>query len=76
MKLMENKNLTAVEWLWEQVDMLIPYQDETKARLFTELKQQAKQLEHAQRVDDYTNGYIDRNKLNFQPPTQHHEKTN
>lgn len=67
---------TAVEWFTEKIDNLIPYMDEKTANLFNELVVQAKQMEHAQRVDDYTTGYIHRNSNNFQPPISHDQQTN
>jgi ribosomal protein S7 len=44
---MENKQ-TAVEWLWEQIDNAIPYQNIKTSQVFSELLEQAKQMEKEQ----------------------------
>jgi len=40
--------LTAVEWLWNEIDNLIPYQDINKAQQFNGLLEQAKAMEKEQ----------------------------
>jgi hypothetical protein len=40
---------TAVEWLWNEIDSLIPYQDINKAQQFNGLLEQAKAMEKEQR---------------------------
>jgi hypothetical protein len=39
---------TAVEWLWNEIDNLIPYQDINKAQQFNGLLEQAKAIEKEQ----------------------------
>jgi hypothetical protein len=39
---------TAVEWLWNEIDNLIPYQDINKAQQFNGLLEQAKAMEREQ----------------------------
>jgi hypothetical protein len=39
---------TAVEWLWNEIDNLIPYQDINKAQQFNGLLEQAKAMEKEQ----------------------------
>ena len=52
---MENKQ-TAVEWLVEKIQQANP------TFKFDALIREAKAMELAQRIDDYTNGHIDREK--------------
>jgi hypothetical protein len=44
-------NQTAVEWLWNEIDNLIPYQDINKAQQFNGLLEQAKATEKEQLID-------------------------
>jgi hypothetical protein len=43
--------MTAVEWLWEQIDGIIPYQDINTSQLFIGLLEQAKEMEKQQMQD-------------------------
>ena len=61
MKLMESKQ-TAVEWLVEKIQQANP------TFKFDALIREAKAMELAQRIDDYTNGHIDREKNLFRLP--------
>jgi hypothetical protein len=45
------KKQTAVEWLWNEIDNLIPYQDINKAQQFNKLLEQAKAMEQEQIKD-------------------------
>jgi hypothetical protein len=45
------KKLTAVEWLWEQIDNAIPFQNIQTSQIFNGLLEQAKELEKEQIVD-------------------------
>ena len=59
---MENKQ-TAVEWLKLQLETYgDPQYCELTWKELDELCEQAKEMELAQRIDDYTNGHIDREK--------------
>ena len=40
---------TSIEWLWEQIDNIVPYQDINAAQQFNQLLEQAKQM-HKQEV--------------------------
>lgn len=46
-----NKELTAVEWLWEQIDNSIPYQNIKTSQVFNDLLKQAKALHRQQIID-------------------------
>ena len=47
---------TAVEWLWEQIDGIIPYQDINTSQLFIGLLEQSKEMEKEQIMDAYWGG--------------------
>ena len=51
------KKLTAVEWLWEQIDNAIPFQNIQTSQIFNGLLEQAKELEKEQIVDAYDRGF-------------------
>jgi hypothetical protein len=53
---------TAVEWLWNEIDNLIPYQDINKAQQFNGLFEQAKAMEKEQIKNAYWNGTTDMEK--------------
>jgi hypothetical protein len=53
---------TAVEWLWNEIDNLIPYQDINKAQQFNGLLEQAKAMEKEQIKNAYWNGTTDMEK--------------
>lgn len=63
MKLMENKQ-TAVEWLNSMLTF------EGTPIISKDLLEVAKQMELAQRIDDYNNGHTDRQKNIFRLPTK------
>jgi hypothetical protein len=54
---MENK-MTAVEWLWEQIDNAIPYQNIKTSQVFSELLEQAKQMEKQQHKNTWTDSRL------------------
>jgi hypothetical protein len=75
---MENKK-TAVEWLISQLNIWQSITDEdTNQTLDTvrKLLEQAKEIELAQRIDDYNNGHIDRNNNRFKLPKLNQNETN
>ena len=54
--------MTAVEWLAENIDNLIPYVNDDSAKKFNELVEQAKEMERQQQEQDrnvYLNAYVD-----------------
>jgi len=51
--------MTSIEWLWEQIDGIIPYQDIKTSQLFNGVLEQAKEM-HKQEIEDaYHFGYTD-----------------
>jgi hypothetical protein len=42
---------TAVEWLWEQIDNTIPFQNIQTSQIFNGLLEQAKEMEKEQMID-------------------------
>jgi hypothetical protein len=48
----ESNKMTAVEWLWEQIDNAIPYQNIKTSQIFSELLEQAKEMDREQRLQD------------------------
>ena len=53
---MSNKKQTAVEWLWEQIDNTIPFQNIEASQIFNGLLEQAKELEKQQIIDARQDG--------------------
>jgi len=51
------KQQTAVEWLWEQLDNTIPYQNIQTSQIFNGLLDQAKAMEKQQIIDAYNSGW-------------------
>ena len=47
--------MTSIEWLWEQIDGIIPYQDIKTSQLFNGVLDQAKEM-HKQEIIDAWNG--------------------
>jgi hypothetical protein len=76
----ESNKMTAVEWLWEQIDEILPFSvdTETGIKLYN-AKEQAKQMEKEQIQDAYENGVSDENESNlsglFTNAEQYYEKT-
>ena len=62
--------MTSIEWLWEQIDGIIPYQDIKTSQLFNGVLEQAKLLHKQEIIDavgvgsqfdrDYLYGYHDK----------------
>lgn len=50
---MSNKKQTAVEWLWEQIDNTIPFQNIEASQIFNGLLEQAKELEKQQHEETW-----------------------
>jgi hypothetical protein len=50
---------TAVEWLWEQIDNIVPFQNIQTSQIFNGLLEQAKQMEKQQIKDAYKVGIKD-----------------
>ena len=46
-----SKELTSVEWLWEQIDNTLPYQNIKTSQVFNGLLEQAKELHRQQIID-------------------------
>jgi hypothetical protein len=65
------KTQTAVEWLAKELES---YGDPQNCEIMWEdldsLVEQAKEMERAQRIDDYNNGHADREKSVFRLPTK------
>jgi len=53
---MENKTLTAVEWLLQQIESK---NGKEFSSYYTEFIEQAKAMEKEQRIKDYNAGYVD-----------------
>lgn len=71
---MKNKQ-TAVEWLIIQIKN--DHIDKAlKGWEWLKIFEQAKQMELAQRIDDYNNGHIDRNNNRFKLPKLNQNETN
>ena len=49
---------TAVEWLWEQIDNTIPFQNIQTSQIFNGLLEQAKEMEREQ-IIKFANDYLD-----------------
>jgi hypothetical protein len=49
-----NKELTAVEGLWKQIDNAIPHQNITTSQVFNGLLEEAKELHRQQIIDAIT----------------------
>ena len=47
---------TATEWLFEQIDNLIPYQNISTSQIFNGLIKQAKEMERSQIIDAWNDG--------------------
>jgi hypothetical protein len=56
---------TAVEWLWEQIDNTIPFQNIQVSQIFNGLLKQAKQMEREQIVDAFDSGQMEEAKQEF-----------
>ena len=54
---MTNKKQTAVEWLDEHLDMLLPFVGDKTADAYNRLIKQAKQMEKEQSNDWFEDGY-------------------
>jgi HEPN domain-containing protein len=48
---------TAVEWLWEQIDNTIPFQNIQTSQIFNGLLEQAKAMEKEQIINAYWDSY-------------------
>lgn len=57
------KKLTAVEWLWEQIDNAIPFQNIQTSQIFYALLKQAKKLEKEQIEDAFDIACEDENRI-------------
>jgi len=55
----ESNKITAVEWLWEQIDEILPFSvdTETGIKLYN-AKEQAKEMEKEQIKDAYRIGFV------------------
>lgn len=57
------KKLTAVEWLWEQIDNAIPFQNIQTSQIFYGLLEQAKELEKEQIIEAFDIACDDHNRI-------------
>lgn len=48
--------MTSIEWLWEQIDNLVPYQDINSAQQFNGLLEQAKEMHKQEIIDAWKDG--------------------
>jgi len=51
--------MTSIEWLWEQIDGIIPYQDINTSQLFNGVLEQAKLLHKQEILSAFTKGAND-----------------
>jgi len=51
--------MTSIEWLWEQIDGIIPYQDIKTSQLFNGVLEQAKEIHKQEIIDAYEQGSDD-----------------
>jgi disulfide oxidoreductase YuzD len=58
-----NKELTSVEWLWEQIDNAIPYQNIKTSQVFNGILEKAKELHRQQIIDAYKMGKYEHDKI-------------
>lgn len=49
---------TSIEWLWEQIDGIIPYQDIKTSQLFNGVLEQAKEMHKVETIK-FTENYIE-----------------
>jgi hypothetical protein len=50
--------MTSIEWLWEQIDGIIPYQDIKTSQLFNGVLEQAKEMHKQEIIDAYETSHI------------------
>jgi len=48
--------MTSIEWLWEQIDGIIPYQDIKTSQLFNGVLEQAKEMHKAEIIKAFDEG--------------------
>jgi len=48
--------MTSIEWLWEQIDGIIPYQDIKTSQLFNGVLEQAKEMHKQEIIDAWEMG--------------------
>ena len=53
-----NSKQTAVEWLWEELDKTIPYQNIKVSQIFDGIIEQAKEMEREQIESAFTHGEL------------------
>ena len=62
---------TAVEWLWEELDKTIPYQNIKVSQIFNGIIEQAKEMEKQQIVDSFEKGYENGAGVSDEDPIYH-----
>lgn len=67
--------LTAVEWLWNEIDNLIPYQDINKAQQFNELLKEAKEIEKEQIEEAFSIGEMNNDSHHYTGRKIHKDQT-
>jgi len=55
---MSKEKQTAVEWLWDEIDSIIPYQNIKTSQLFRDALIKAKEMEKEQIVDTFQDSRI------------------
>ena len=48
--------MTSIEWLWEQIDGIIPYQDIKTSQLFNGVLEQAKEMHKQEIMEAWEDG--------------------
>ena len=65
---MSNNKQTAVEWLWEQIDNSIPFQNIQTSQIFNGLLEQAKEMEKKQIIQALKDSWNLAKHSNFDNP--------
>jgi hypothetical protein len=65
---------TAVEWLWEQIDNIIPFQNIQVSQIFNGLLEQAKEMEKEEIIKSYEEGHFHL-ELDSYNPEQYYNET-
>jgi hypothetical protein len=71
---MEQVKQTAVEWLWEQIDNTIPFQNIQTSQIFNGLLEQAKEMEKQEIIKSYEEGHFHL-ELDSYNPEQYYNET-
>jgi hypothetical protein len=66
--------MTSIEWLWEQIDGIIPYQDIKTSQLFNGVLEQAKEM-HKKEIIDACNEHANNDGLCFDDFKKYYQET-